>query len=224
MGDIAIGFVLDQSGSMSVGREETLKGFNAFKEEQAAQPGNAFLTLVLFADNPTVRLRGGDMKLVDDLGTPMNSYNPSGSTALYDAVDITISEMEKWLGDNTSFFGQVLIVILTDGYENASRNINLPALNIRITDKKENAGWEFVFLGSGGAAWTEGQKMEVPVASSLRYAGKSYAAFATLSGATSSSRASGQSLNSTLPQQDQSWIQKPSVQEPSEQDTPTSSP
>jgi hypothetical protein len=159
MGDIIVGFCLDQSGSMETWEKEAVDGFNAFKEEQASLEGTAYLTLVLFDTVPLVRFRGGLMGQVYDLGSPgVNPYTPSGGTALYDAVDVTIDEVEKWLTANSSFEGNVLVAIFTDGAENSSQQVTIERLNNRIREKKEE-GWEFVFMGAGGASWTEGRAL-----------------------------------------------------------------
>ena len=201
MGDIIVGFCLDYSGSMDYPDtvEQTCKGFNKFKEEQASQPGNAYMTLSVFDTSSKVRYSGTDMKLIDNLGTKTNPYNPSGGTALYDAVDDTITEVENWLHSNTTFKGQVLVVILTDGGENSSRRVQLKALNDRIADKKENHGWEFIFMGSGGAAWTEGANLKTDA--TLAYAGNAntYAAYTTMTSSVSASRATGQTVSQTMP-------------------------
>jgi hypothetical protein len=200
MGDVAVGFCLDQSGSMETQVKEAVAGFNAFKEEQVSQPGSAYLTLVLFDTTVVVRFHGGDMKLVPDLGRGVNPYSPSGGTALYDAVDTTISEMEKWVGEN-NYSEQVVIAIFTDGGENSSTRVSIDQLNERISTKKENDGWEFVFMGSGGASWTEGRTFAAAGVSTLNYSGTPKAteqAYAVFSTSVTQSRATGQSVNSTF--------------------------
>lgn len=200
MGDIAIGFCLDQSGSMENQVKEAVAGFNAFKEEQVAQPGSAYLTLILFDTTEVVRFSGGNLKLVPDLGQGVNPYTPSGGTALYDAVDTTIAQMETWLASVQPFYGQVLIAIFTDGGENASKRVSIDQLNQRISEKKEQ-GWEFVFMGSGGASWTEGHAFAAAGVSTLNYAGTPQStadAYAVLSTSVVQSRATGQSVNTTF--------------------------
>jgi hypothetical protein len=202
MGDIAIGICLDQSGSMAGAKQqETIDGFNAFKEEQVAQPGSAYLTLVVFDTGHVVRFRGGDLKLVDDLGKGVNPYSPSGGTALYDAVDTTITEMESFLADNAGFGGQIVVAIFTDGCENSSRRVNIEALNDRIRAKKED-GWEFAFLGAGGASWTEGRSFAAAGVSTLNYdasiPGNTQQAYSVFAASVTTTRATGQSLGTTF--------------------------
>ena len=196
MGDVAIGFCLDQSGSMESQVKEAVAGFNAFKEEQAAQPGSAYLTLILFDTTEVVRFSGGNLKLVPDLGRGVNPYTPSGGTALYDAVDTTITQMETWLAGVQPFYGQVVVAIFTDGGENSSKRVTIDHLNQRISEKKEQ-GWEFVFMGSGGASWTEGKTFAAAGVTTLNYAGTPQSteqAYAVLSTSLKQSRVTGQSV------------------------------
>src|SRR6266568_486774 len=96
-GDMLICLVLDQSGSMDTVRQETIDGVNKFVEEQAVVPGDAFLTLTVFDTTPVVRYRAGQLQLIPPLAaTGENSYQPSGGTALYDAVGMAITETERW--------------------------------------------------------------------------------------------------------------------------------
>lgn len=200
MGDVIVGFCIDQSGSMGSGREVTVKGFNDFIDEQKAQPGRAYLSLVLFDSQPVVRFSAGDMNLVDPLGTPANGYSPCGNTALYDGVAETIGSVERFLLLDPNFKGHKIVVILTDGEENSSRNCSLDALNAKISDKRENEGWEFIFMGSGGAAWTEGRKMQVAPSSTLNYADNysSQQVYAGLSSSLSTARITGTTVDEQL--------------------------
>jgi hypothetical protein len=164
--------------------------------------GDAYLTLTLFDGGITVRYEAGDLKLVPLLAIRGdNAYQPSGSTALYDGVGSAVQQAEKWLADNPTFGGQVVVVVVTDGEENASRHWTLDMVNTAIREKKE-AGWEFVFMGSGGAAWTESRKLAVDVATTLNYAGTgatTTAAYAAVSTSLTQSRVSGVRLAQAMP-------------------------
>ena len=160
--DALISFVLDKSSSMLSVVKPTVDGFNAFIADQRTAPGKAFLSLTLFDTTFDVRYVGADLDTVPPLGSPDNLYLPSGMTALFDAVGTTIKGTEKWLA-NRNFEGKVVVVILTDGQENSSRewHVNNPIVDGDDRDLgglikwKQEEGWEFVFLGSGGSSWLE---------------------------------------------------------------------
>lgn len=150
-------WIIDRSGSMNFGVQDTIDGFNAFLKEQREQPGNLWLSLVLFDTTFKVIYAGVPIEEVPEL-TP-DVYYTQGMTALYDAVKIGIEGAEGWLASNPKFKGKVVIHIWTDGGENSSRlwhgsaGLNLMLDTIKA---KREQGWIFNFMGSGGAAWTEG--------------------------------------------------------------------
>lgn len=192
--DVLINLVLDKSGSMGSLAESTKEGINAFFAEQRALPGKALLSLTLFDTSFDVRFVGQDLNEVPDLGSDGNLYQPAGGTALYDAVKTTIQGTDQWLLKHRAFTGKVVCVINTDGEENSSKTTTLDELNDLISDKQKQ-GWEFVFMGAGQAAWTEGQKFtSIPVDSRNFYtadAASNSVAYASTSSSLSNTRTTG---------------------------------
>lgn len=190
-----ISVILDRSGSMSNCEQQTISGFNEFLHQQQVDPnGEAFLSLTLFdADgNPDIERRflATPIKDIPDLGTPDNPYQPRGMTPLYDAIGITIVETEKIAKD----YDSVLIVIQTDGEENASKDWTREKIFDLITKKRDANGdnWSFVFMGADQNAYAAGASMGVAGASTMSYgSAHSYAAFGQLSASTMSYRMSG---------------------------------
>lgn len=140
--------ILDSSGSMDPLREETIQQFNKFLEEQQALPGEANLTLVQFANQrgPIV----GPMPLVMMKGLSKETYKPCGGTALLDALGVTISERGERLrrmpvGDRPQ---RVVVAIITDGEENASKLYNIARIREMILHQTEKYQWDFLFLAS----------------------------------------------------------------------------
>lgn len=88
----------------------------------------------------------------------LNAVNPltekeyfvGGSTALLDAVGLTINKISKAQANSKPEYRaeKVLFVITTDGEENASREYNLDQIKCLIEKHKEKHGWEFIFLGA----------------------------------------------------------------------------
>ncbi len=77
-------FILDRSGSMQGLESDTIGGFNAMLEKQKKQPGEAFVSTVLFDDETQVlhdRLRLNKVKPITE-----KDYYVRGCTALLDAV------------------------------------------------------------------------------------------------------------------------------------------
>lgn len=141
--------ILDRSGSMGALRAETIGGFNNFVEEQKKAEGEARLTLVQFDDQYQIDYEGKDVKEISPLDE--STYIPRGMTALYDAVGKTMITLGERLAklDEDKRPGQVIVLIITDGQENSSREYAGDKLREMIAHQEEKYNWTFVFLGGG---------------------------------------------------------------------------
>jgi uncharacterized protein YegL len=85
----------------------------------------------------------------DILNVHAYELHPRGSTALNDAVGKFITDIGTELRNRPEAArpGKVVIVIVTDGYENASKEWTTDAIKKLITQQREQWNWEFVFLG-----------------------------------------------------------------------------
>lgn len=141
-------FILDKSGSMCGLESDTIGGFNSLIKKQQNESGKCVVTTVLFSDSKeTVHDR---IPLEQISPMTENDYIPMGCTALFDSVGSTISHIasvhryirKEDVPDKTVF------VIITDGYENASREFTHKALKKLIEQKKKKDDWEFMFIGA----------------------------------------------------------------------------
>lgn len=116
-----IGIVLDRSGSMDSVKDETISGFNAFIEEQKKVPGEALWSLLQFNDKMQWHTELKSLDTATKLSE--KNYQPSGYTALYDAIGTMIDKTGAALAalPEDKRPGKVLIAIMTDGAENASK-------------------------------------------------------------------------------------------------------
>ena len=71
-------------------------------------------------------------------------------TGLLDAVGKTINHVDNRHKNalDSEVPGKTMVVIITDGFENASREFTLPQVKQMIERQKERFGWEFLFLGA----------------------------------------------------------------------------
>ena len=139
-------FILDRSGSMGGLEEETIKGYNSVIKNQQKLGGELSVTTILF-DNQYEKIFDGvsakDAKLTD------KQYFVRGTTALLDAIGLTLNEVEarhKKLAKQDRP-DKVIVAITTDGYENASHEYTFPKVKDLIENKTKN-GWEFMFLAA----------------------------------------------------------------------------
>ena len=143
-----IAFILDRSGSMDSMAKEAIGGFNAFIEEQLKEPGTAKLSLILFDHEYSPLITSADLADIPPLTD--ETYVPRGMTALLDAMGRTIDDLGKSLADlpEDERPGQVIVVTLTDGYENSSHDYTHEKVAKLIKQQRETYNWEFLFLGA----------------------------------------------------------------------------
>ena len=141
-------FVLDRSGSMSSLAEDTIGGFNSYIESQKKEKGRALVTTVLF-DNEYEILHNG-VNLNDIQPLTDKEYFARGTTALLDAVGKTILDVGARLNKTPEEERpeKVIMIITTDGQENASREFTKEQLKKMIEEQQNKYSWQFIFLGA----------------------------------------------------------------------------
>ncbi len=141
-------FILDRSGSMQGLEGDTIGGFNSLLEKQKKEPGEAFVSTILFDDRVEVlhdRVRVGRVPPIT-----REEYYVRGCTALLDAIGEAIhhiGNIHKY-ARSEDVPEHTLFVITTDGMENASRRYSAQQIKQMIQRQKELYGWEFLFLGA----------------------------------------------------------------------------
>ncbi len=141
-------FILDRSGSMSGLEADTIGGFNAMIEKQKQEPGEAFVSTILF-DNVSEVLHDR-VKLADVPKMTGRDYTVRGCTALIDAIGGAIhhiANIHKYAREE-DVPEKTLFVITTDGMENASRRYSSGEVKRMIEKEKSRYGWEFLFIGA----------------------------------------------------------------------------
>ncbi len=156
-------YLIDRSGSMAPLQRAVIEGFNGFVTEQQAMPGKARLTLVQFdgRDPYEVLVDGARIETVAPLTS--RQYRPRASTPLYDAMGSLIDAAEARIAKRARRGRPVedqLVVVFTDGLENASRRWDRTEIFARIEQKKAE-GWTFVYLGANQDSFEVGHDLGV---------------------------------------------------------------
>ncbi|NLX00318.1 MAG: VWA domain-containing protein [Actinomycetales bacterium] len=159
-------FLLDRSGSMQSIREDTVGGFDAFIAEQRNQPGECRVTLAQFDDRYEVVYADRPVQEVPSL-----DLQPRGMTALLDAIGRLITDAGASLAalPEDERPGTVIVGIMTDGLENASKEWTHPAIKALIEQQTKTYSWEFLYLGADQDAIEVGTALGVPAARSMTY-------------------------------------------------------
>ena len=138
--------IIDESGSMEVIKQQAINSVNeTIQTIRAAQQRNEnqehFVTLVSFNDRVKTINDCAAIDNVQELTT--ESYQPDCCTALYDAMGMSLNALRAKVAD----IDKVLVTIVTDGYENASREYSGKAIKALVEELKAK-GWVFAYIGA----------------------------------------------------------------------------
>jgi uncharacterized protein YegL len=141
-------FIIDESGSMSPQQMQIINGFNEqlqdMEKEEREQDVRYLVSLTKFSHKVEKVLVDVPVSQVAPL--TVNTYRPSGSTALFDAIGATIDCASQGETD-------VIVTIMTDGEENASQEWKQPAIKTLIDIRQKENKWGFVYFGANQDAW-----------------------------------------------------------------------
>lgn len=146
---IHVCFVIDESGSMYSSQADVIGGFKRVIDEQkAVKDGTCSVSLFKFADNVTEIYRGKDVEKVEYLDE--HTYSPGGCTAMNDGIGTAIDAIGKWLDGmkESEKPEKNLIVIMTDGMENASKEYDFNRIKEMIKHQEDKYNWTFMYLGT----------------------------------------------------------------------------
>lgn len=140
--------VVDRSGSMQDMAAEAEAGVNRLLQEQFAEEEGYFTyTLVQFDDK---------IECVARLSHEPTTYRlvPRGATALLDAVggEIAATGIDLAALREIDRPSKVVFLIVTDGYENCSREWSGDRVKKMVDHQRDKYGWQFQFLGAGESA------------------------------------------------------------------------
>jgi len=164
-----IAFILDRSGSMAPVTESAITGFNEFLRDQQKTEGQARLTLVLFDNEYLVPM--DCIPVQEAVALDTTTYVPRGSTALLDAIGTTIDRLGARLSTVPEHDrpGQVIVAILTDGYENSSEKFKWKDISGKILEQTNTYKWQFLFLGANQDAIATAASLNIDAANAASY-------------------------------------------------------
>ena len=143
--------ILDRSGSMQSIRFEAMTGCNEVisaarkAKEKYSDTMDQVLSIVLF-DSVSVDTLEWDSDPMSAKDLTPETYIPGAATPLYDAIGSTVTRLERQIkaqgGDHS-----VTVTIITDGYENSSREYSMGMIKSMISRLKTE-GWSFAYMGA----------------------------------------------------------------------------
>lgn len=192
--------IVDRSGSMANIRTDAEGGLNALLEEQAKQPGECRLTLAQFDDEYDLVYDNAELSRATRY-----KLEPRSTTALLDAIGRTILAVGNRLAKTPEGQrpGKLVVVIVTDGMENASVELSRQKVMEMVTHQRDVYNWQFVFLAANQDAIAEGGSLGIQQGRAMNFQsdGESVKkAYHTLSRVVSSYRTSGKAEDLKVPE------------------------
>lgn len=145
-----VAIVLDRSSSMHGQREKAVEGYNEHVQQLKIDAKDQDITCSLVTFNGNVIEHLWKVPAAQLEESTVESYDPTGSTAFYDAIGYTIDKfMAEDDGDDDTAF---LLIAISDGQENSSSHYKAPHPDERAIIREIFEGaqstkrWTFNFL------------------------------------------------------------------------------
>lgn len=189
--------LIDRSGSMELIKSDMEGGLKRFLDDQKKEEGECTITAAQFDTHYEVLYSMTDIRQIQEI-----NIQPRGYTALLDSMYRLIQEAGRELDGLADDLrpSKVLFVTITDGLENASREVTYIKLRTLIRQQEDVYSWDFVYIGANQNAFAVGRDLGMKANSSLDYlASKTgiYNMCADLSNATKRYRKSGERFGFT---------------------------
>lgn len=158
--------ILDRSGSMQSMRKQAESGLNEFIIKMKGASGTVAFTLAQFDDQYEMVYLREAMESV-----ACHRLEPRGMTALHDAVGRTLQRFGSLLAEMPEERrpGKVIVMVITDGLENASREFNRAQVQEMVKTQREKYSWEFLYIGTNQDAHAEGDSLGFASRRSVQY-------------------------------------------------------
>ena len=155
--------ILDESGSMGVIKSATIQGFNEVVQtikgtEQQFPEQEHYVSLTFFNSVGGIRTKLDRQKASELLEISEETFQPNSQTPLYDAIGYSIVKLRNDIKTEKS--PKVLVTIITDGEENASREYSSKQLAQIIKDLKRD-GWTFTYIGANHNVKEASEKISI---------------------------------------------------------------
>ncbi len=142
--------ILDKSGSMERIRQAAISGFNETlngikkAQERYADTQEHFVSLLTFC-NCEKKYVFDKVPVSEARPLTMEDYEPCCCTPLYDAMGFTLTTMRNHVRNIED--AVVVVTIITDGLENASKEYTGSAVK-HLVEELKGEGWTFTYMGA----------------------------------------------------------------------------
>ena len=152
-------------------KDDTIGGFNHFLQEQRQQPNHATMTLVQFDTQNPYEVLSHFVPLSEVVELNNTNFVPRAGTPLLDALGRGIVDLDTHIAKmpDAERPEQVVVLVITDGQENSSREFRHQDIKNMIQQKQDKQGWQFVFLSSDLSAIEDAENTSFSYQSSMSF-------------------------------------------------------
>lgn len=188
--------LIDRSGSMGTIKHDVEGGLKEFAKEQADAPGKCLLTLFHFDSQsfdtvvdakPIAEVK--DFTIVPRSATPLLD-------SVAKAIGLTGSRLEAM--DQSDRPKNVVMMIATDGQENASVEMTKESVKKMVEKQTETYNWKFVYIGANQDAFNEASAMGIGRGSTMTYAANTIGTKSVYASMSSNLKAFRSGLSDTM--------------------------
>jgi hypothetical protein len=135
------------------GVNETIQTIRAAEHEYVDQRHR--FTLVVFGGNQ-IKTLYDRIEIAEAKELSESDYTPDGSTPLYDAMGQSLTSLRQGVQSED----KVLVTVITDGEENASREYSGQSIKALVEELKLK-GWVFAYMGANQDVESVGASMSI---------------------------------------------------------------
>lgn len=163
--------VLDRSGSMETIRRAAVDGFNETlsgikkSQEKFAETQEHFISLLTFCSCEMKQIFD-KVPVMEANSLKLEDYRPCCCTPLYDAMGFTITKMRNYVNNIEN--AVVVVTIITDGLENASKEYTQKSIKSLVESLREE-GWTFTYMGANQDAVEVATKLSIRNSRNFEY-------------------------------------------------------
>lgn len=157
-GKVHVQIVLDRSGSMGPIAAATIDALNGFLAKQRKAPGQLRLSLADFDSQEPFRVAIDAVPIAEVVDLTSADFDPRGGTPLFDAIGLAVERCDARVAGDAA--EDQVLVVLTDGLENASSDFSGPQVS-KLLDQRQEQGWAVLYLGANQDAFAVGESLNL---------------------------------------------------------------
>jgi len=170
--------ILDRSGSMESSADMAISSFNEQLQlirriNKKYDDQQLLVSFTIFNDEVSLLTDREDPEKIEELSR--KTYRPDGMTALHDAIGISVTKLDQQIrGEIKAEKASAVVVIITDGYENASMAFDGQAISSMIKEYESTGQWSFSYIGATPDALEIAERMNIQKDKAIRLSGKNF--------------------------------------------------